>query len=70
MGWRGFGFVHCSRTSFCRAVPNPNITIRNFFIAVRWGVGDGRGRQFFFRVVWMPFSHREALLERALEVGE
>ena len=35
MGWRGFGFVHQSRTLFCRAVPNPNITIRNFFIAVQ-----------------------------------
>jgi hypothetical protein len=35
LGWRGFGFVHHSRTLFCRAVPNPNITIRNFFIAVR-----------------------------------
>jgi hypothetical protein len=34
MGWRGFGFVHHSRTIFCRAVPNPNLTIRNFFIAV------------------------------------
>jgi hypothetical protein len=22
MGWRGFGFVYRSRTSFCRAVPN------------------------------------------------
>jgi hypothetical protein len=31
MGWRGFGFVHRSRTIFCRAVPNPNLTIRNFF---------------------------------------
>jgi hypothetical protein len=35
MGWRGFGCVHHSRTVFCRAVPNLNITIRNFFIAVR-----------------------------------
>jgi hypothetical protein len=35
MGWRGFGFVHYSRTVFCRKVPNPNITIRDFFIAVR-----------------------------------
>ena len=35
MGWRGFGFVHHSRAIFCRAVPNPNITIRNFFIAVQ-----------------------------------
>jgi hypothetical protein len=34
MGWRGFGFVHHSRTLFCRAVPNPNITIRIFCIAV------------------------------------
>jgi hypothetical protein len=34
MGWRGFGFVHHSRTIFCRAVPNLSITIRNFFIAV------------------------------------
>jgi hypothetical protein len=35
MAWRGFGFVHHSRTLFCRAVPNPYLTIRNFFIAVR-----------------------------------
>ena len=35
MRWRGFGFVHRSRTLFCRAVPNPNLTIRNFFIAVK-----------------------------------
>jgi hypothetical protein len=33
MGWRGFGFVHHSRTIFCRAAPNPNLTIRNFCIA-------------------------------------
>jgi hypothetical protein len=31
---RGLGFVHHSRTIFCRAVPNPNITIRNFCNAV------------------------------------
>jgi hypothetical protein len=32
---RGFGFVHHSRTVYCRAVPNPNIfTIRHFVIAV------------------------------------
>jgi len=30
--------------------------------------GGGGGRQFYYRVVWMPFSHREALLERTLEV--
>jgi hypothetical protein len=35
MCWRGFGFVHHSRTVFCHQVPNPNITIRNFFIAVQ-----------------------------------
>ena len=34
MRWRGFGFGHHSRTIFCRAVPNPNLAIRNFFIAV------------------------------------
>jgi hypothetical protein len=33
MGWRGFGFVHHSRTVFCRAAPNPNLTIRDFRIA-------------------------------------
>jgi hypothetical protein len=37
MDWRGFGFVHHSRTIFCRAVPNPNLTIRNFFIAGHLG---------------------------------
>lgn len=31
-------------------------------------VWEGDCRQFFYRVVWMPFSHREALLERTLEV--
>jgi hypothetical protein len=36
----GFRCVHHSRTIFCRAVSNPNITIRNFFIAVR-GRGGG-----------------------------
>jgi hypothetical protein len=29
------GFVHRSRTLFCRPAPNPNATIRNFFTAVR-----------------------------------
>jgi hypothetical protein len=29
----GLGFVHHSRTSFCRAVPNPNVNVRNFCIA-------------------------------------
>jgi hypothetical protein len=28
---RGFGFVHHSIAIFYRAVPNPNLTIRNFF---------------------------------------
>jgi hypothetical protein len=44
MGRRGFGFVHHSRTLFCRAVPNLSITIRNFFIAVgRTARGHWRG---------------------------
>jgi hypothetical protein len=43
MAWRGFGFVHRSRTLFCRAVPNPNITIRNFCISVRRVVGGAGG---------------------------
>jgi hypothetical protein len=30
----GLGFVHRSRTILCRAVPNPNVTIRNFCIAL------------------------------------
>ena len=30
MAWRGLGCVYHSRTIFCRAVPNPYITIRNF----------------------------------------
>jgi hypothetical protein len=32
---RGFGFVHHSIAILDHQVPNPNITIRNFFIAVR-----------------------------------
>jgi hypothetical protein len=32
---RHLGFVHRPRTLFCRPVPNPNITIRNFCAAVR-----------------------------------
>jgi hypothetical protein len=31
---RGFGFVHHSIAIFYHEVPNPNLTIRNFFIAV------------------------------------
>jgi hypothetical protein len=33
--------VHHSRTLFCRGVPNPNVTIRNFLIAVRQAMGLG-----------------------------
>jgi hypothetical protein len=29
------GFVHRSRAIFCRAAPNPNVTIRNLCIAVQ-----------------------------------
>ena len=32
---RGFGFVHHSITILYHEVPNPNLTIRNFFIAER-----------------------------------
>jgi hypothetical protein len=32
---RGFAFVHHSIAILYHQVPNPNITIRNFFIAVR-----------------------------------
>jgi hypothetical protein len=38
---RGFGFVHHSIAILYHEVPNPNITIRNFLIAVRGG-GDMR----------------------------
>jgi hypothetical protein len=43
MVWKGFGFVHHSRTSYCSAVPNPNTTIRNLFIAVPRGHGERSG---------------------------
>jgi hypothetical protein len=32
---RGFGFVHHSIAVLYHEVPNPNLTIRSFFIAVR-----------------------------------
>ena len=32
---RGFGFVHHSIATLYHEVPNPNLTIRNCFIAVR-----------------------------------
>jgi hypothetical protein len=32
------GFVHRSRTNFCRPVPNLGVTIRNFCIALQWHV--------------------------------
>jgi hypothetical protein len=38
------GFVHHSRTIFCRAVPNLSITIRNFCIAVRLACDDAVSR--------------------------
>jgi hypothetical protein len=46
---RGFGFVHHSIAIFYHQVPNPNLTIRNFFIAVSpWprarGPTPGRAR--------------------------
>jgi hypothetical protein len=35
------GFVRRSRAIFCRSVPNPNVTIRDFFIIA---VGEGGAR--------------------------
>jgi hypothetical protein len=40
---RGFGFVHHSIAILYHEVPNPNLTIRNFSIAVRRGCGGGGG---------------------------
>jgi hypothetical protein len=37
---RGFGFVHHSIAILYHQVPNPNLTIRNFFIAVQRQVLD------------------------------
>jgi hypothetical protein len=48
---RGFGFVHHSIAILYHEVPNPNITIRNFFIAVYQCVGG---------VFPAPSSHRDA----------
>jgi hypothetical protein len=51
---RGFGFVHHSIALLYHEVPNPNLTIRNFFIAVpgatrrRWPRWNGPWR-FFWR---------------------
>jgi hypothetical protein len=39
----GFGFVHHSIAILYHEVPNPYITIRNFFIAVGPWVGAERG---------------------------
>ena len=36
---RGFGFVHHSIAILYHEVPNPNLTIRNFFVAVRGSLG-------------------------------
>ena len=54
---RGFGFVHHSRTVFCRAVPNPNITIRNFFIAVRQV-----RKELAYALAWSRAAHCVAVL--------
>jgi hypothetical protein len=35
---RGFGFVHHSIAILYHEVPNPNLTIRHFFIAVSWSL--------------------------------
>ena len=42
---RGFGFVHHSIAILYHEVPNPNLTIRNFCIAVPWwGFGHSHTR--------------------------
>jgi hypothetical protein len=41
---RGFGFVHHSIGILYHEVPNPNLTIRDFFIAVRWGTVSSQQR--------------------------
>jgi hypothetical protein len=58
MDWRGFGFVHHSRAIFCRAVPNPNLTIRDFSIAVSGEAGEC---QFDFSGDWLHQQHRSAV---------
>jgi hypothetical protein len=62
MGWRGFGFVHRSRTLFHHEVPNPSLTIRHFFIAVphraRRGGGAARSPSRSFR--WTPWEGTRA----------
>jgi hypothetical protein len=58
MGWWGFGFVHHSRTVFCRAVPNPNLTIRHFFIAVRRAANCWSGRRSSPRCSWSGRTRR------------
>jgi hypothetical protein len=61
MGWRGFGFVHHSRTIFCRAVPNPNITIRNFSIAVWRRVRVGGASMRLLELPWLRCSAKSPL---------
>jgi hypothetical protein len=58
MYWRGFGFVHHSRSIFCHQVPNPNLTIRNFSIAVSGEAGEC---QFDFSDEWLHQQHRSAV---------
>jgi hypothetical protein len=58
---KGLGFVHHSRSLFCRAVPNPSITIRDFSITVRRRVRRRRMRR--LRVGW-----RERLARGLLRV--
>jgi hypothetical protein len=76
MGWRGFGFVHRSRTVFCRAVPNPNLTIRNCCIAVQRAERTGRGNSLVERAAQVErqqeqqFAHRANKLLQQLDAQE
>jgi hypothetical protein len=60
---RGFGFVHHSIAILYHQVPNPNITIRNFFIAVRYGRVRGGG---VAQAEAVAHGHERAARSRAL----
>jgi hypothetical protein len=67
---RGFGFVHHSIAILYHQVPNPNITIRDFLIAIRgaWQLLDPGGGAFdlMARRVLCSNAHLGAALTRLL----
>jgi hypothetical protein len=73
---RGLGFSHHSRTISVAPCPNPNITIRNFFIAVHQQrltasgaageqVGTALGRSLVAR--WVRYKHIRRLYDDAYD---